>query len=319
MRRGRVLAAGVALLLALLLVLVAVLTTPRTRGLDGDWETEAVPGSVLGGRALVAAQSNVAVDLVSGTKITIGSVSGGHRAVGAGRLLILSSNRLDGAALDAQQRWTWTAPSGLTLALVATSPTVTIVQGCGGTPKTCTLFGVGQTGNLAWSLPQPTSSATSAPVVGLHDVLPLLGVLPAGEGAWNLIDPDSSRVVTRAGDSAEVIGSGAVVLRRAEGSSCQTLAFTSLRGAPASATGPECSLPAAVAPTQGASLTRLPLWYWPFGEGRYAVDVAGRHTGRVVSSSPLTVLRVDDDGVTVREGEKVRRYMYAAKTGTMSP
>lgn len=311
---------GAAAVLVLLLGVLAWATTPRTSGLSGDWETGAVEGAVLGGRALVAADRNVAIDLVSGKRITIGSVAGGTRAVGANRLLILGADRLDGAALDAQQRWTWTAPTGLDLTLVATSPTATIIQGCGGAPRSCTLFGVGQTGNTAWSMAQPTSSGTSAPIVGEGGDLPALGVFEAGAGSWNLVDPDSSRVITRAATTARVGRSGAVILDRTVPDGCQSLVLTSLGAAPTSSTASACvEVPPSLAPQVRTRTTRAPVWYVPLGKGRYAVEVSGRHTGTIVSSSPLAVLRVDDAGLAVREGDLVRRYTFDARGGTMAP
>jgi hypothetical protein len=319
-RRSALVAAAAVAALALLLGVLALATTPRTQGLSGDWETPTLDGTVLGGRALVAADANVAIDLVSGKRITIGSVTGGKRAVGGDRLLILGADRLDGAALDAQQRWTWTAPSGLDLALAATSPTITVVQGCGGSPQTCTLFGVGQTGNTAWTMPQPTSSGTQSPVVGADGTLPRFAVLPAAVGSLNLVDPDSSRVVTRAATSARVDPSVVVILDRENADGCSSVVLASVSDSSATPTAPTCvAVPASLTPQIRAAQTRLRPWYQPIGKGRYAVELSGRHTGRIVDTAPLTVLRVDDTGVTVLAGELLRRYTFDVNTGTMTP
>lgn len=169
--RYAVLAAAVVALVAV----VAWFTRPTSEGLDGDWETAAIDGEVLG-RALVARDSNVAIDLVTGTRITLGSVTAdGTRAIGAGRLLVLHGSTLDAAGLDGQSRWTWEGPPAHTLALVAASPATTVVQACGGTPGGCRLIGVGAGGKESWQTPQPTAAGTAAPVVGSDGDLPTVG------------------------------------------------------------------------------------------------------------------------------------------------
>ncbi len=62
-------------------------------------------------------KANKALDLIGGKTITIGSVSGGERFVAGGRLLIVGTDRVDGAALDASQRWTWTGNAERLLAI----------------------------------------------------------------------------------------------------------------------------------------------------------------------------------------------------------
>ena len=163
--RGRMIPiryAVAAVVLVVALVVAGVMTAPHSVGVEGSWEAPDPGGEVLGGRALVADGSNKALDLVSGTTITIGSVSGGDRRVAGGRLLILGADRLDAAALDATQRWTWKAPGEGTLTLLASTRTATVVRFCptgstAGAP--CTLRGIGPTGGSIWTLTEPSSTA----------------------------------------------------------------------------------------------------------------------------------------------------------------
>ena len=306
--------------LATLVVALAVgvgwLTRPATQGLDGVWEAAAVDGEVLGGRALVATDDNVAVDLVSGTRITLGSVSGGTRAIGAGRLLVLRGDgprpTLDGAGLDGGSRWTWQGPPAHRLTFVAAASATTVVQACGGTPVACRLIGVGTNGRESWQVQQPTASGTEAPVIGADGNLPTVGALPTKDGTVVLVDPTSSRIVLRPPAEASVGRDGTLTLSTAAGGQCRRTTFTTLdRSSTATSPGSCDSAP----PTSGTDTTvdgaaRTHAWWWPFGEGRATLEVGGRHTGRVVGGDPLRALRVDDDGITVREGEVVRRYAW---------
>lgn len=310
-----------AVLAAFALVLVVVVgwfTTPRTSGLDGEWETEAVRGDVLGGRALVAADVNVAIDLVTGTRITLGSVSGGTKSVGAGRLLILHDTTLDGAGLDGRSRWTWQGPPAHELALVAAGPAITVVQACGGTPPACRLIGVDTNGTQSWQTPQPTATGTSRPIVGEGGNLPSVGVLAAADGTLLLVDPGSSRVVLRPAATASVGRDGALTLSTDSGGQCVRTTFETFDRTTTTTESTDDACPAATstAPiTTGKSPTRITsthtdVWWWPFGDGRPTLKASGRHTGRVVSSETVHSLRVDDDGWTVLDGEKVRRYAW---------
>ena len=305
--------------LAALVVVVAVvvgwLTSPGTKGLEGTWETAAVDGEVLGGRALVASRSNVAVDLVTGTRITLGSVTGGTRAIGAGRLLILHDATLDGAGLDGRSRWTWQGPPAHRITLVAADTTTSVVQACGGTPVACRLIGIGPSGKESWQTPQPTASGTAAPVIGADGNLPTVGALPIPDGTVVLVDPTSSRVVLRPPAAASVGRDGALTLTSEDGGQCRRTTFTSLdRSSTRSTAGPCASgSPGSPAPADGATTVqpgRAGVWWWPFGDGRRTLEVGGRHTGRVVGGDPLRALRVDDGGLTVRDGDVVRRYTW---------
>ncbi|CAN7305990.1 hypothetical protein [Knoellia sp. LjRoot47] len=309
--------AVLAALVVAVTVVVGWLTTPGTEGLEGSWETSAVDGEVLGGRALVASDSNVAIDLVTGTRITLGSVTGGTRAIGAGRLLILRDAggrpTLDGAGLDGGSRWTWQGPPAHRLTLVAADATTTVVQACGGTPVACRLVGVGPSGKESWQTPQPTASGTQAPVIGADGNLPTVGALPTPDGTVVLVDPTSSRVVLRPPAAASVGRDGTLTLSAEDGGQCRRTTFTSLdRSSTSSAPGP-CAgggPPSAQQDSASVDPTRTRVWWWPFGDGRRTLEVGGRHTGRVVGGDPLRALRVDDDGLTVRDGDVVRRYTW---------
>lgn len=308
-----------AVVVLLALVAVAWSTTPRTKGLEGEWETAAVRGEVLGGRALVGAGSPVAIDLVTGTRITLGSVVGGDPAIGAGRLLVLGDGSLDGAGLDGRSRWTWTGPPAHRLTLVAAGPTVTVVQACGGTPGGCRLIGVDGTGREAWQTPQPTASGAAAPVVGSDGSLPTVGVLPTPDGTLVLVDPASSRIVLRPRAEATVGRDGELTLRTPESGGCVLTTFETLDRTRTTTSPQACASARDPARQVDITSTASPVWWWPFGEGRPTLEVdagptlgEGRHTGRVVSRDGVEPLRVDDGGVTVLDGDVVRRYAWVS-------
>lgn len=312
MRSRRTIAYAVsAALVVVLTLVVGWLTTPRTTGLEGQWETAAVRGEVLGGRALVDADANVAIDLLSGTRLTLGSVTGGSRAIGAGRLLVLHDTVLDGAGLDGRSRWTWQGPPAHRLTLVAAGPSMTVVQACGGTPGGCRLIGVDNNGRQSWQTPQPTATGTSAPVVGEDGNLPTVGVLTAPDGTLLLIDPGSSRVVLRPAADASVGRDGALTLSVDAGGRCERTTFATLdRTTVATAPGTCGATPPTPPLATSTIATRSGVWWWPFGNGRATLEVGGRHTGRVVSRAPLHTLRIDEAGLTVLDGDVVRRYAW---------
>lgn len=295
---------------------VGWLTRPATEGLDGVWEAKAVDGEVLGGRALVAADDNVAIDLVSGTRITLGSVSGGTRAIGAGRLLVLRDDgprpTLDGAGLDGGSRWTWQGPPAHRLTFVAAASATTVVQACGGTPVACRLIGVGTNGRESWQVQQPTASGTEAPVIGADGNLPTVGALPTKDGTVVLVDPTSSRITLRPPAQASVGRDGTLTLSAAADGDCRRTTFTTLDRSSTTTSPGSCDAapPASTTDRTARTAARSHAWWWPFGDGRAALEVGGRHAGRVVGDDPLRALRVDDDGITVREGEVVRRYAW---------
>ena len=304
--------AVLAALVVALTVAVGWLMTPRTEGLEGAWETRAVDGEVLGGRALVASGSNVAIDLVTGTRITLGSVSGGSRAIGGGRLLILRDATLDGAGLDGRSRWSGRGPPAHRLSHVAAAPTATVVQACGGTPGGCRLIGVGPDGTESWQTPQPSAAGTTAPVVGEDGNLPTVGVLPTSDGTLMLVDPASSRVVLRTESRASVGRDGALTLSVEADGQCRHTTFETLDRSTTSSTPAPCGRAegAPAAATTRTAPGRTHAWWWPFGDGRPTLEVRGRHTGWLVGRDPLRELRADDDGLTVRDGDVVRRYTW---------
>ncbi|WP_146132991.1 hypothetical protein [Knoellia remsis] len=309
--RYAVLAAAVVLLAGV----VGWLTAPGTEGLEGEWETAAVGGDVLGGRALVAGDANVAIDLVTGTRITLGSVTGGTKAIGGGRLLILRTSTLDGAGLDGRSRWTWQGPPAHTLRLVAGSPSTTVVQACGGTPVSCRLIGVDGNGKESWQTPQPTATGTGEPVVGEDGSLPSVGVLRTKDGTLVLVDPSSSRITLRTDTEAAVGRDGVLVLGTTQGGRCRRTTFETIDRSTTVTTPGSCAegnggLAAGTAPGVTVRSARVHSWWWPFGDGRPTLEVSGRHTGRVVGDDPLRALRVDDAGTTVRNGDVIRRYGY---------
>lgn len=314
--------AALAAFVVVLAIVVGWLTTPGTEGLEGEWETSTVRGDVLGGRALVGTDRTVAIDLVSGTRITLGSVTNGTRAIGASRLLVLHGSTLEGAGLDGRSRWTWQGPPAHQVALVAAAPSLTVVQACGGTPVACRLIGVDNNGKESWQTPQPSATGTSKPTVGADGNLPTVGVLTATDGTLLLVDPGTSRVVLRPAGIASVGRDGTLTLSTTSGGQCtrttfQTLDRTTIASTPGPcpATGVQAGA-AADAASDAASTTATPtrstVWWWPFGNGRPTLAVSGRHTGRVVSRDELRILRVDDTGLTVLDGETVRRYSWVS-------
>ena len=58
--------------------------------------------------------------------------------------------------------------------------------------------------------------------------------------------------------------------------------------------------------------TRSGVWWWPLRDGRPTLEVGGRHTGRVVSRETIRSLRIDDTGLTVLDGDTVRRYAWVS-------
>jgi hypothetical protein len=306
--------AVLAALAVVLAIVVGWLTAPGTEGLEGDWETAAVDGEVLGGRALVADDTNVAIDLVTGTRITLGSVRGGSKAIGAGRLLVLRETTVDGAGLDGRSRWTWQGPPSHRLTLVAADATTTVVQACGGTPEACRLIGIGGNGKESWQTPQPTASGTEAPVVGSDGNLPTVGVFPTDDRTVVLLDPTTSRVVLRPPASASVGRDGALTLTVESGGQCRHTTFETIDRSTTSTTPAPCDLPADPSAAAATRVTagRTHAWWWPFGNGRRTLEVSGRHTGRVVGGDPLRELRRDDEGLTALDGGTVRRYTWVS-------
>ena len=264
---------------------------------------------MLGGRALVAAEANKALDLVGGKTITIGSVTGGARFGAGGRLLIVGSDRVDAAALDASQRWTWTAPTGTTsVSLVAATPTTVLARTCA--EGACVLNGIGAGGATAWTMPVPASTSGD-PVRAPEGGLPAYGILPAGERTWLLVDPRSSRTILRVADRIEASPDGAVVLHeRLPDGRCALTTGTDVN-----------SLSSSIQPCTDAQPTAswLPVpdtdevlaWWRPWSPRLHITHLTPATDGaRLVTSERATLLAVDADGVAGREGARGVRYLF---------
>jgi hypothetical protein len=204
--------------LALGLGLTAYLATPRSSGLEGDWAAKGIDGTVVAQRALVGG-GNTAVDLRTGTTITLGSVQGGTPSIGDGRLVIAKGNRLDSVRLDAAARWTWEAPAGATVTPVAAGGGSTIAMVCA-TPKTCTLNGIGAQGRQEWTLPtDPTRLET--PTAALPSVL----ATATGDEGIVLTDPVTGRQTVRAGTDPLTTPEGVVVVATLQQGTCVVSAY----------------------------------------------------------------------------------------------
>lgn len=300
-----------AVVLVVALVVAGVMTAPRSVGVEGSWEAPDPGGEVLGGRALVTDGSNKALDLVSGTTITIGSVSGGDRRVAGGRLLILGADRLDAAALDATQRWTWKAPGEGTLTLLASTRTATVVRFCptgstAGAP--CTLRGIGPTGGSIWTLTEPSSTAGQDAVVARLGGVAAVAVLPAGAHTWALVDPATGRLVVRAAERVFAEPDGTVWLLQPEGTGCTVSRGTSIDALKAEVTGQPCppasNDPVLPIPDTGRSF----VWWHPWSRAHVTYLTPSTTGPRLVTRDPVTLLATDAEGITVREGDKVVRY-----------
>lgn len=159
----------------------------------------------------------------------------------------------------------------------------------------------------------------AAPVVGSDGSLPTVGVLPTPDGTLVLVDPVSSRIVLHPRAEADVGRDGELTLRATESGGCVLTAFETLDRTRTTTTPQACASVMDPARRVDLTSTASPVWWWPFGEGKPALEVdagftlrAARHTGRVVSRDPVEPLRVDEDGVTVLVGDLVRRYAWVS-------
>lgn len=311
-RPGRYAVAAAAALL--LVVGIGWATSPRTQGATAVWEARALDGAVLGGRALVADDTNTALDLVGGKTITIGSVTRAERYVAGGRLLMVHGTTVDAAALDAQQRWTWTAPPGTTaVALVASDSKGLVARTCT-EAEDCQLVGIGPTGSTRWTMSDPTESGGGEHARAPWGGLPTYAVLGAGPRTWLLVDPSTSRTMLRVADDVDVAPDGAVTLQeRLDSNRCALTTGPGLDdlGVVTQSCGrpPSHDRGADVRLRDGESLTTSSTrpWWWPFTV-QHRIDLSGNRRVTVVSHSPLTLLRLDAEGLTVREGDRVVRY-----------
>jgi hypothetical protein len=205
--------------LALGLGLTAYLATPRSSGLEGDWAAKGIDGTVVAQRALVG-RGNTAVDLRTGTTITLGSVQGGTPFIGDDRLVIVKGNRLDSVRLDAKARWTWLAPAGASVTPVAAGGGSTVALVCT-TPNACTLNGIGAQGRQEWTLPTDLTIGGARPTAALPGVL----ATSNGDDGIVLTDPVTGRQTVRAGTRPLTTPEGVVVVATRQQGSCVVSAY----------------------------------------------------------------------------------------------
>ena len=140
------------------------------------------------------------------------------------------------------------------------------------------LIGVDINGTQSWQTPQPIATGTSRPV-GLDGAL-TLSADSGGECVRTTFATfDRTTVTTSPGLCAD----------------------SSATSAPVTQGGPI-----------RVTAKRSDVWWWPFGDGRPTLEVSGRHTARVVSREAVRSLRADDEGLTVLDGNTVRRYAWVS-------
>ena len=122
----------------------------------------------------------------------------------------------------------------------------------------------------------------------------------------------SGPVVLRTESRASVGRDGALTLSVVADGQCRHTTFETLDRSTTSSTPAPCGRAegAPAAATTRTAPGRTHAWWWPFGDGRPTLEVRGRHTGRLVGGDPLRELRADDVGLTVRDGDMVRRYTW---------
>jgi hypothetical protein len=197
-------------------VVVGHLVGPRTEGVQGDWSARSAPGTVVGGRALVS-RTNSALDLHTGTTVTLGSVTGGTPYVADDRLLIVTQGRLDSVRLDASARWTWRAPGDATVVPLAASAGRTMVASCpaSGAEPSCRLVGLDPRGQVDWQ--STTSTRPRAPMDG---ALPRAHADPVDGGGLLLTDPATGRQSLVPGSTFVAVPDGPVVVAVEQDGQC---------------------------------------------------------------------------------------------------
>jgi hypothetical protein len=207
---------------ALLVVLVGLtlrLATPHTKGVEGDWSAKAVDGRVVADRALVSGD-NTALDLRTGTTVTLGSVSGGTPFVADDRLLIASNGRVDSARLDATARWTWRSPAGTTATPLAAAAGNTLVLVCPAT-GTCQIVGLNAQGRQDWQ----SDGATRREATPRDGLLPRVDATAVPGGGVVVTDAVSGRSTLQPGRSFLAIADGPVVTELVQDGRCVVSAF----------------------------------------------------------------------------------------------
>jgi hypothetical protein len=224
-RRKPVLAAFVALFLVLLVGFGLHGATPRTTGVEGDWSARAEGGRVVADRALVTGD-NTALDLRTGTRVTLGSVGGGTPYVADDRLILASPGRVDSARLDATARWTWRSPAAATAVPLAASGGSTLVLVCPAS-GTCQLVGLDARGRPDWQSDGAARRDTAGRKAPLPDgSLPRVDVVGVPGGGVVVTDPASGRSTLQPGRSFLAVADGPVVTELVQDGRCVVSAFT---------------------------------------------------------------------------------------------
>lgn len=285
---------------------VAWLSTPRTSGLEPDWATDRLEGTVAG-LALVSGD-HTALDLVTGTRVSLGSATGGRPFVGGGLLVVVRGARVDAARLDASRRWTWTAASGSIVTPVATRAGRLLLQACPpASTSGCELVGLDAKGAVAFRI----AGATRLPTPS-SPALPLVSATEVTGGGYTITDPVSGRQTLQPGGRLTVRADGRVVVVGTQGGKCVVATF---EGPDPSSTAVEDSCPAEPLPARATlRTTRHTTPLNPLRWGRpttvlTVVDTAsGRTLGRVTGVGTLEPILFTEDALVVRTEDRIERY-----------
>lgn len=290
--RTRVAALAVVTLLVVTAVVAAHLLTPRTEGVTGDWSAPSVDGTVVAGRALVSG-GNTALDLRTGTKVTLGSVVGGAPYVADERLVIASPGRLDSVRLDASARWTWRAPSGATVVPLAANGGSTLVATCPqGSATSCRLVGLDARGHVDW---ESTSSGTARPEAPTGGALPHAHAEMVRGGGLLVTDPVTGRQLLQPGSTFLAVPDGPVVAAVEQDGQCVVSATTSADPVWTRVLGP---CPRGDLPRLSATRAAVRL-DWP-GQSRALDLVTGRDTTNPPPPRAPAELARTDELVAIR-------------------
>lgn len=315
-RRRRVLGAGAVVVVAAALALAAYVTTPRTRGVSGDWEAKAMEGRVVG-RVLLSGD-HTALDLRTGKSVSLGSAAGGRPYAGDGRLVVAGTGRVDSVALDGTGRWTWRPPAGRTPVPLAARRGSTLVATCPGDASApCDLVGLDARGHEAWRTNGTTGSGRAA--APADQGLPHAYASTNQGGGVVVLDPVDGRESLVPGQRFSAEPDGPVVVTAVQGGQCVLTAYD---GADPVSTRVLARCPDDVPPSEevggAAHLTvarerrGTPLDPLRWGSPTTVLTVVdtrtGKQVGRVASTGRLDLLLLDGDGLVVRTDEGITRY-----------
>jgi hypothetical protein len=296
--RARVAALGAVALLVVAGFAAAHVLTPRTEGVAGDWSAPSADGTVVAGRALVSG-GNTALDLRTGTMVTLGSVVGGVPYVADERLVIASRGRLDSVRLDASARWTWRPPSGATVVPLAANGGSTLVATCPEAAATpCRLVGLDARGHVGW---ESQSSGTARPVASSGEALPRTHAEKVPGGGLLLTDPVTGRQVLQPGSTFLAVPDGPVVVPVEQDGQCVVSATTAADPLWTRVLGP---CPAGELPQLSATPGAVRL-QWP-GQSRALDLVTGKDTTTPPSRKAPAELARTDGLVATRRDVSVR-------------